>query len=424
MNKNMFLAFSAVALWFCSSDVPSTPMPAQQPAGATPSTTTASAPNLPVPASAPEKQGSGEPQTARDLYVSTNGIDSNPGTELMPFRTLDRAAKAAKPGATVHVAPGLYIGNVHTKEAGTSSARIRYVSAIRWQARLQGQGHDAVWTNYGDHVEIEGFDITGSGRIGILNLASHTLIAGNHVHHLALSGGCTGDGGAGIDNGNYAASNGDIVGNIVHDIGRPGICNGVHGIYSSNLGGRIVNNMVYRASSFGIHLWHAANRVTIANNTVFANGSATMGGGIVLGNGDSPGGSVLNHTKVINNIVYDNPAVSIKEFCYPGQDCTGANNNFANNLVFKNGSAISLRRGRARGTISADPAFVDYRPDGSGNYRLAPGSPAFGKGALIAVRVAGKGQANSSGSINIGSDICRVPGAPGAGLAARTTPGS
>lgn len=319
----------------------------------------------------------------RQLYVSTTGADSNPGTEALPFRTIERAAAAAAPGSTVYVAPGLYVGLIQTRAAGRKAARIRYVSTVKWGARLLGRGKDAVWVNHGDHADISGFDISGSGRIGILNLGSHTLIEGNHVHHLAVSGGCTADGGAGIDNGNYAGSDGDIIGNIVHDIGSPGSCNGVHGIYSSNQGGRIVNNLVYRVAAYGIHLWHAATRVTIANNTLFANGSARMGGGIVLGNGDAPGGGVLNHTKVINNIIYDNPAVSIKEFCYPGHECTGRNNLFANNLIFNNGQPISLRHGRARNTIAADPRFVEYRADGSGNYQLQPDSPAIAKGLRL-----------------------------------------
>lgn len=349
-----------------------------------------------------------------NLYVSSNGDDSHAGTEDMPFRSIERAARAAAAGTTVRVAPGVYVGNITTRNAGKPGAAIRYLSTVKWGARLIGQGKEAAWTNHGDYTHISGFDISGSGRLGILNLGSHTLVEGNHVHHLAISGGCTPNGGAGIDNGNYASSDGDIIGNIVHDIGVPGACNGVHGIYSSNRGGHIVNNLVYRVSSYGIHLWHAATRVTIANNTLFANGSTSMGGGIVLGNGDGPGGAVLNDTWVVNNIVYDNPGASIIEFCYPGHECTGANNVFANNLVFNNGRPISLRRGRAKNTIAADPQFIDYRPDGSGNYQLGPGSPAIAKSLrLAAAAAAGSGNGSASkharGGADLGADIARVP---------------
>ncbi len=363
------------------------------------------------------------------LYVSTGGDDGNPGSAELPFRSIERAARSAAAGSTVQVAPGLYMGNIATRSAGTPAARVRYLSTVKWGARLLGQGKEAVWTNHGDYADIIGFDISGSGRIGILNMGSHTLVQDNHVHHLAVSGGCTPNGGAGIDNGNYAGSDGDIVGNIVHDIGLPGACNGVHGIYSSNRGGRIVNNLVYRVSSYGIHLWHAATRVTIANNTLFANGSPTMGGGIVLGNGDGPGGAVLNHTKVVNNIIYDNPAASITEFCYPGHECTGADNTFANNLVFNNGRPIALRRGRAKNTIAADPQFVDYRPDGSGNYQLKPGSPAIARGVrLLAANEAG-GTVNrrSKSAVDLGADIAQVPSSaslkPASSTLAKAKPG-
>jgi Right handed beta helix region/Protein of unknown function (DUF1565) len=398
-------ALSLLVLTAASAALPPAPAPAAS--GAVGRALAA----LPTPASR-------QTVAVSDLFVSPNGVDSNPGTELQPFRTIDRAAKAAQAGTTVHVMPGSYRGTVQTAQSGMPKARVRFESTVRWGARLLGNGKDAVWTNQGDYVDIAGFDVSGTGRIGILNLGSHTLIEDNHVHHLGVIGGCTPNGGAGIDNGNYAGSDGDIIGNVVHDIGVPGACNGVHGIYSSNLGGHIVNNLVFRAASFGIHLWHAATRVTIANNTVFANGSANMGGGIVLGNGDSPGGAVLNHTQVINNIVYDNPAVSIKEFCYPGHDCTGRSNVFANNLVFANGAPITLRRGRPLNTIEADPQFVNYRPDGSGVYRLGPTSPALARG----VRVPGMNTSrNGSGDtpaighvkevINIGANIDFVQGA-------------
>ena len=315
-----------------------------------------------------------------NTYVSTTGSDSNPGTLARPFKTITRAATLAKASTTIHVAAGTYRENVKTRVHGTSTARIRFVSDTKWGAKIIGSGTEGMWTNNGNYTDIVGFDISGSGRLGILNYASYTLVSGNKIHNLTISGGCTGSGGAGVVNANYSASNGDIIGNVVHDIGIPGTCNGVQGIYSSNLGGKIYNNIVYRVSAFGIHLWHAASNVTIANNTVFANGAGGMGGGIVVGTGDSPGGVVLNNTKVINNIVYKNPGVSIKQYCYSGQTCIGSTNVTANNLVFGNGSGISLKVGTATGTITNDPQFVNYQANGTGDYRLKSTSPAINKG--------------------------------------------
>jgi hypothetical protein len=334
-------------------------------------------PHQAIGAPPPEHQ---QPHLQQHLYVAEHGSDANPGTASLPLRTLAHAAKLAKPSVTVHVARGTYYGNVMSHTSGSAAARIRFVSDTKWGAVIIGNGTEAMWTNHGSYVDIVGFDISGSGRHGILNYGSHTRIAGNHVHQLALSGGCTGGGGAGIVNANYSGEHGDIIGNVVHDIGVPGQCNTVHGIYSSNLGGLIANNIVYRISSYGIHLWHAARNVVIANNTVFANGSAGMGGGIVIGNGDAPGGILLEHTTVINNIVVNNPGASIREYCYAEQACIGGNNVIANNLVHGNGSGIARKAGDASGTVLADPQFVNFKEDGTGNYHLRRGSPAANKG--------------------------------------------
>jgi hypothetical protein len=314
------------------------------------------------------------------IYVASSGSDANPGSQFEPLRTIQHAASIAVPGTTVHVAPGTYRGDVTTKVHGTTAERIRYVSDAKWEAKVIGSGTDAVWSNRASYTEIVGFDISGPGRLGILNLGSHTLIQGNHVHDLTVSGGCTGGGGAGIDNADYSGSDGDIIGNVVHDIGVPGKCNGIQGIYVANLRARVFNNIVYRVSSWGISLWHAADQVIVANNTVFQNGVEGMGGGIMIGAGDSPGGKVLTNTKVINNIVYDNPARGIYQTCNPNEHCIGNGNVVANNLVYGSKSGIGMIVGSATGTINADPQFLNYQPNGAGNYRLKPTSPAINRG--------------------------------------------
>ena len=313
------------------------------------------------------------------LYVSPTGSDSNSGSISAPFRTIGKAASVAKPSTTVHVAPGSY-GNVSNSKSGTATGRLRFVSTTKWGAKIVGTGTEAHFTNSGSYVDIVGFDIAGTGRLGILNYGSFTSIEGNHVHNLKISGGCNGSGGAGIVDANYKATDDDIIGNVVHDIGVPGACNGVQGIYHSNLRGKIYNNIVYRVSAWGIHLWHAANNVVIANNTVFRNGTRSMGGGIEAGSGDSPGGIVLDNTTIANNIVYDNPGASITQYCYSGSSCVGAGNVTQNNLVYGNGQGIALRTGKAVGTVVAAPQFVNYLPAGGGDYHLKSTSPGVNQG--------------------------------------------
>ncbi|HXY03601.1 MAG TPA: right-handed parallel beta-helix repeat-containing protein [Terriglobales bacterium] len=255
-------------------------------------------------------------------------------------------------------------------------ARVRFVSERQWSAVVRSSGSRVTWTNDGDFVDIVGFDISGDGAIGILNRGSNVRIIGNHVHHIS-AGGCDGNGGAGILNGNYSASDDDVIGNVVHDIGEPNkSCARVHGIYHSNMRGRILNNISYNNEGYGIHLWHGATEVTIANNLIFNN----RHGGIVVGAGDAPfNGSPTNpadHVVVVNNIVvYNQNRYGIEEL-----GVTGPNNTFVNNLVYRNQFADwKLQAGQQFGTIDADPKFIAYREDGSGDYHLSSNSPGIGK---------------------------------------------
>lgn len=320
---------------------------------------------------------------AADLYVSEGGSDSNAGTQSAPYATISKAASVAKAGTTVHVAPGTYTGNIRTNPSGTEAARIRYVSDKKWAAKIVGTGTEFHWDNRGSYVDIVGFDISGSGRGGVVNYGSHTLMSYNHVHDLRVSGGCTGSGGAGLDDADYASTDTDIIGNVVHDVGVPGSCNTVQGIYKSNLRGRIMNNISYRNAAFGISLWHAANELQVINNTVFANGSASSGGGIIIGRGDT-GGGVMTNTRVSNNIVYDNRRYSIVQYCNSGEACIGTGNTVANNLIYANGQGIVMLAGAATGTIAADPLFVNYQPTmTTGDYHLQRTSPALDKGSSL-----------------------------------------
>ena len=74
--------------------------------------------------------------------------------------------------------------------------------------------------------------------------------------------------------------------------------------------------------------------------------------------------------------VVDNGREGIRE-----GGATGGNNRYRNNLLWNNDrDRILLRLGNEADTIVTDPQFIDYRPDGSGDYRLQPSSPAVNGG--------------------------------------------
>ncbi|MFL6437847.1 MAG: choice-of-anchor Q domain-containing protein [Terriglobales bacterium] len=330
------------------------------------------------------------PASGTNYYVSPSGADGNDGSQLHPWLTIQHAASVAQAGATVHVAAGNYSGAITTSMSGTATGRIRFISDVQWGAFIRASSVDIVWTNQGDYVDIEGFDIAGSDGAtcyGIINYASYVRLVSNNIHDLShATTACVY--GSGIDNhNNDGGHDDDVIGNVVHDIGDINTTYQFHhGIYHANLRGHIWNNLVYRCEGWGIHTWHAANQVTIANNTVFNNNY----GGILIGDGDDyspfPGPVVNDYTIVSNNIVYSNglnPAASgygIEEY-----GLTGTHNQYLNNLVYQNGPADwNLQNGNtAVGTINANPQFVNYQPDGSGNYHLQSMSPAIGAGTSV-----------------------------------------
>ena len=289
----------------------------------------------------------------------------------------------AGPGSTVHVLPGTYTSAVTTSVSGTSSSRVRFVSTTRWGAKIVTTGADIGWTNKGNYVDIEGFDLSGDSRIGLHNPASNVRIIGNRVHG-NQNGDYGGSGGGGIVSGSYpssglsaSTSGNQIIGNVLLNMGKPGTASSTqgHGIYVVDIAPVVSNNIIGNNSGIGITTWHAAVQVTCTNNLVWGN----RGGAIVIGNGDAPaqGKLACDNCLVTNNIVINNGNWGIQEF-----GAVGTNNVYANNCLYGNASGpTKLQHGLvATNTITADARFVNFKPDGTGDYHLQSDSPCIDKG--------------------------------------------
>ena len=311
------------------------------------------------------------------IYVSPSGNDSNDGSIESPFATISKAASVAVPGAVVHVAPGVYNEVINLNRSGTPENRIRYVSDVKWGAKIEVNTTQTPVGVNGAYIDFEGFEVTGMATHGIIIRGSHTRVIGNHVYGFApLDSQNTNSGGAGIVtyNNAYSMTDIDIVGNVVHDIGNEK-SNFIHGIYTAGNDIRVYNNIVYNNAGWGIHAWHAANNNVFSNNLVFGNKT----GGIIVGAGDGPGGVTADHFVVTNNIVVYNSGYAIQELGY-----TGVNNRYENNLVYGNEYEILLKNNLTDlNTLKVDPQFVDFKADGSGDYRLMSTSPAIDAGSLL-----------------------------------------
>src|SRR5260370_3742901 len=306
-------------------------------------------------------------------YVSLTGRDSNNGSAAHPWATITHAATMIGPGAIVHVAPGTYTGYITTRAKGTSSLRITYISDVQWAAKIIGnRGDHSTWHNYGNYVDIMGFELTSIGRIGLYNDGSYERYIGNHGHDIAGPTSATCDlGGAGIMHGNYSAAYDEMSGNFVHDIGlvNSAQCPGyvtVHGLYHANPHGQIVNNLVIHARDYGIHLYHSATAVIVANNTSLNNGSS----GLVVGN--SNGGSD-NNTVVTNNIFAYNNDYGFRD----DSGTTGPDNKYDNNLTFSNGDGTYVvDGGTVNGNINTAPKFFNYTRTALPTHSRPPPNPA------------------------------------------------
>ena len=82
------------------------------------------------------------------IYVNVNaGRDGN-GTQEMPFRRINEAAKIAQPGDEVLVAPGIYREYVNPIYAGKENARITYRSIEPLGAVITGAEEVKNWEQY------------------------------------------------------------------------------------------------------------------------------------------------------------------------------------------------------------------------------------------------------------------------------------
>ncbi|HYG86298.1 MAG TPA: carbohydrate-binding domain-containing protein, partial [Azospirillum sp.] len=346
-----------------------------------------------------------------DLYVSTSGSDSNAGTKASPFRTIEKASKVASAGTTVHVAPGTYEGGFQTTKSGTSSAPIRYVSDVKWGAKLvPGAGNDQyeAWDNRGANVIIDGFEVDGSVSkggtpwlLGIYTAGSNSVVQNSKVHDIVRSSDAMskansgGHGGAGImGDGWSGGTNIKLLNNEVYNVGPAGESSSlVHGVYMAT-SGEVQNNVIGNVVGDGITTWHDATNVKILNNTVFE----ARGSGILVGSGDHYNTNGPNdYTQVSNNIIYDN-AKGIQE-----HGTIGSHNTYTNNLVYANGSNWSLKNSSHSGTVSADPKFVKYVATGGGDYHLTSGSPAINAGTSSGAPSTDMTGANRVGAVDIGA---------------------
>jgi hypothetical protein len=121
-----------------------------------------------------------------EIYVvdqaAPGAADTNPGTEAQPFKTVQRAADAAKPGDTVYVMAGKYDERVRVRAGGTEGNPLAFVAMPRRSATVGG------FDLGGSYIRVEGFEITADRPATAVQLrASHCEILDNYIHDMMVA---------------------------------------------------------------------------------------------------------------------------------------------------------------------------------------------------------------------------------------------
>ncbi len=375
---------------------------------------------------------------ASTYYVSTSGNDSNPGTESAPWRTIQRAADAVRPGDSVIVTPGSYVGAKFSR-SGTASSPIRFRAqsgVVVTAPGPQNSNGDNLWVRNANHIFLIGFEVHSAPRAGIGVQGEPDAPAAGVVVRRCN---CHDNGRWGIFTGyaqSFRAENNVASGSHIE-----------HGIYVSNSADNPVirGNVVRNNNASGIQI--NADPVLAGDGIITG---ALVERNIVSGNGVG-GGAAINLASVRsstfrNNLLYENHASGIAGWDDgAGSQWGTRNNRFFNNTIvqasdgrfaasLQNGSTgnvlknnILFHRG-PRGSydidsssrsgfvsdynvvsnvFSVDETFIDFAAwkgngydshskmvssmsgffvnPGAGNYHLAAGSPAINRGTSVPV---------------------------------------
>ena len=285
--------------------------------------------------------------TRVDIYVSLDGLDTNPGTSDLPLRTLQKAADAVEPGDIVTVRPGEYkgfmIGYEKNAATGVPGRPIIFRAEPGVFINAKAKLGDGINIEKGSWITIEGFTVKGMKRAGI-------RAAGGGSNIFIRNNVCSGNSVWGI-----------FTSHIADVLIENNVCSGSlkeHGIYHSNSGDRpiIRGNTSFGNKGCGIHVNGDKSQ---GGDGLVSN--ALIEGNTLYGNGRG-GGSAINCDGVINsvirgNILYGNLNSGISLFRYNG--ATPSHNNVVEfntivNSPLSDNAALNIKDGSTGTTVTGN----------------------------------------------------------------------
>jgi hypothetical protein len=165
--------------------------------------------------------------------AAPGSADTNPGTEQLPFKTVQHAADLVRPGDNIFVMAGKYDERVHVRASGAQGQPITLSAIPRRSAVINGFDLKA------SHIRVVGFEITAEKpAVAVQLAASHCEVLDNYIH--------------------------DMMVGVAGTVGQPGP-DGNTRDYSAVAHNRIAYNKVYH-SEYGFML--GGNDWVVENNEV------------------------------------------------------------------------------------------------------------------------------------------------------------
>jgi parallel beta-helix repeat protein len=309
-----------------------------------------------------------------EYYVSPIGNDTNPGTYLLPWKSIGKAAQTLSAGDTVYIRDGIYHEVVSFTISGTELNPIRimaypgenpivdgeFILPGYWGTLLAVRGDYIIVSGlevrnsaymgvlvYGNHLVVDNMNVNNCRENGILiTHGQHSIVQNCHVWRNALSNEY--GNGNGWASGLSAARNGVAYSTIRHNTVWE---NWGEGISSYEANETIIeDNIVHDNYSANIYLSDSTN-VLCQRNFVYTNPSSYVFGygshaGIMMGDEiyTPPSANIT----VINNIAYGNQG---NFWWWQGIEGGGMNNVLVANNTFVNGIG-DPDRGRGNVIIS------------------------------------------------------------------------
>ena len=229
--------------------------------------------------------------------MGPGGSDSNPGTYLLPFATIQHAADVVSAGQSVGVKDGTYTrgsASSHCSSStthvvclwrgGTSSAHVRFFAEHRWGASVDGQhstDNGWTWAAGANYVDVDGFDVHGlvsdGGSVSGFELytgGQGSTVSNCHAHDIGRQNTNTTNGLVGVF---IYQNNVTVSGCYMHDIGRTNYGQGDHGVYLNQGNNVVITGNYFDTfnTGWGVQFYPSTEIGTIISNNTFIGGKPT-----------------------------------------------------------------------------------------------------------------------------------------------------